>query len=64
MAEGGRLLHGDDDVTDQLLSHVSRHVMSETRKPFAIRELRLDSAKYSHIEEDERCADDRGFEVS
>ena len=51
-------------MTDQLLSHMSDHVISETRKKFATGPLGLSLTQYGHIEEDERYAANRNIEVS
>ena len=51
MAAGGIGLAGTDHVTDQLLSHVSGHVISETRKKFATGPLGLTLTQYGYIEE-------------
>ena len=64
MAAGGIELAGNDPVTDQLLSHMSDHVISETRKKFATGPLGLSLTQYGHIEEDERYAANRNIEVS
>ena len=64
MAAGGTGFAETDQVTDQLLSHVSGHVISETRKKFATGPLGLSLTQYGHIEEDERYAASRNIEVS
>ena len=51
-------------MTDQLLSHVSGHVISHMRKKFATGPLGLSLTHYGHIEEDERSAANRNIEVS
>ena len=64
MATGGGLLTGTDPVTDELLTHVSSHVISETRTDFAIKVLGLRKTQYGHIEEDKQYASQRNIEVS
>ena len=64
MSTGGRLLTGSDRVKDNLVSHVSRHVVSETRKTFATGPLGLSITEYGHIEEDKQFALERNLEVS
>ena len=64
MATGGKGLVGTDHVTDQLLSHVAGHVISEMRKKFAAEALGLSLTRYGHIEEDERYAQNRNVAVS
>ena len=63
MAAGGKGLTGVAPVTDQLLSHVSSHVISETRMVSATRVLGLSNTEYGHVEEDKRSASERNIEV-
>ena len=60
MATGGIGLAGTDHVEDQLLSHVSDHVIPKMHKKFAI-ELKVN---YHHIEDDEKYSINKSLEVS
>ena len=64
MATGGTGLAGAASVTDQLMSHVASHVISETRMEFATKVLGLSKTKYGNIEEDRRSSSERNIEVS
>ena len=56
-------LTGNDPVSDQLLSHVSHHVVSRLRKQFATGPLGLSNNQYDNIEEDAQYAERRNYEV-
>ena len=53
MATGRDVLNGSDPVTDQLISHVSRHVVGGARKQFATGPLGLRDEQYDNIEEEQ-----------
>ena len=63
MATGGTGLSGTAHVTDQLLTQVSSHVISETRMEFASKVLGLGYTEYGHIEEDRQYASERNIKV-
>ena len=63
MATGGTGLEGTDHVTDQLLSHVSDHVIPDTRTVFATKVLGLSDTECKNIEEDKTSASGRNLEV-
>ena len=56
-------LTGNDPISDQLLSHVSHHVVSRVRKQFATGPLGLSDNQYDNIEEDAQYAERRNYEV-
>ena len=64
MATRGWLLTGSDHITDQLLSHVSHHVISESRERFATGHLGLSITEYGHIEEESQYPAKRNIAVS
>ena len=64
MATGGRLLSGSDTVTDQLLSHVSRHVFPDKRKEFALQQLNFGDAEYQNTVADAESSQLKNYEVS
>ena len=45
------LLTGSDEITEQLLGHVSYHMCGDVRKQFATGPLRLTDTQYDRIEE-------------
>ena len=57
-------LTANDPVSDQLLSHVSHHVVSRDRKQFATGPLGLSDNQYDNIEEDVQYAERRNYEVN
>ena len=63
MASGKSLLIGSDEITDQLLGHVSDHVCGDVRKQFATGPLHLTETQYDRIEEDFNKAQRRNLEV-
>ena len=56
-------LTGNDPISDQLLSHVSHHVVSRVRKQFATGPLGLSDNQYDNIEEGAQYAERRNYEV-
>ena len=64
MATGRDVLIGSDPVTDQLISHVSHHVVGAVRKQFATGPLGLRDEQYDNIEEEHSNPERRNQEVS
>ena len=53
MATGRDVLIGSDPVTDQLISHVSHHVVGAVRKQFTTGPLGLRDEQYDNMEEEQ-----------
>ena len=64
MASRKILLTGNDPVSDQLISHVSSHVIGALRKQFATGPLGLRDEQYDNIEEEHSGAERRNQEVT
>ena len=64
MATGRDVLIGSNHVNDQLISHVSRHVVGSVRKQFATGPLGMIDEQYDNIEEEHSNPERRNQEVS
>ena len=64
MASRRSVLTESDPVSDQLISHVSSHVVGALRKQFATGPLGLRDEQYDNIEEEQSGAERRNQEVT